>query len=128
MRVTTFIRHELGLELADLLEKVPTENEKEVYGEFVAIYVSDPDVLPADIRRIAKKAELINSVRSKARSYLRAQLQDSYGLSDEEFKEVMIMTTADIKANRIAYNKLTTMDEVIKIAANCAELLKKCGK
>lgn len=154
MKITAFIRHELDLELADLLEEVPTENDKEVCGEFVAIHVSDPDELPADIRRIAKKTELIKSIRDKVhspwaardviegkaaliedklvymepRSYLRTQLQSMLGLSDEEFKSVLYMATDDIRANNIAHNKKTTMEEVIKIAAQCAEALRRCGR
>jgi len=154
MKITVFIRHGLDLELADLLEKVPTENDKEVCGELIAVHVSDPDELPADIRRIAKKAEYINSIRSKVcspwaardviegkavivddklvylgpRSYLRTMLQSMLGLSDEEFKTVMYMATDDIRANNIAHNKKTTMEEVIKIAAQCAEALRRCGR
>jgi len=48
-------------------------------------------------------------------------------LSNEEFKEVMEATTQDIKFNKIRFNKLVKLDEVVQIAICCYKVLKICA-
>lgn len=50
------------------------------------------------------------------RKILEAKLRP---MSDREFEDVMDLTTADIKINRVNFGKQTSLSEAIEIVARC---------
>lgn len=47
------------------------------------------------------------------------------GTTDEEFKEVLIMATQDIRFNRVGFKKVTKAQEVIDICERSLKLLRR---
>lgn len=155
-KIQVFIRHEVVPELTEYLCKVDTYSELEVCGDFAILTVYDPETISADIRKVAREAERINSIYSKLgwpwmarevldgkavikdgylhylkpKSRIRKEVENSLGelVSDDEFSDILEAATKDIVVNRLAQGKPTTVDEVIKIAARCAKALKRCGR
>ena len=156
MKITVIVRHDLDPELSDYLEKLDTFSHIEVCGSHVSLSVDDPETISVDIRKIARKVNEINSIYSqlgypwavrevldgnawlvngslvykpgRRATRFREELESKVGmLSDAQYKEILEMATVDIVANRIDCGKLTTMEEIIKIAAQCARALNRCG-
>ena len=49
-------------------------------------------------------------------------------MTDEEFREVMEITTDDIRENRTKFGKETDLEEMLAIAKRSLKVLRKCGK
>ena len=49
-------------------------------------------------------------------------------MTDEEFREVMEITTDDIRENRVKFGKRTSLDEMLTIAKRSLKVLRKCDK
>lgn len=49
-------------------------------------------------------------------------------MTDEEFREVMEITTDDIRENRTKFGKETDLEEVLTIAKRSLKVLRKCNK
>lgn len=48
-------------------------------------------------------------------------------ITDAEFAIIMIITTDDIKFNRINFKKYTSLGYVIEIAVKATEIFKRCA-
>jgi hypothetical protein len=157
MKITLIIQHDLDPELSDYLEKLDTFSHLEVCGRTAFLSVDDPETINLDIRKIAKKVNEINAIYrqlgypwaarevldgnawlangnlvykpGRRGTHFRNELESKVGpLSDAQYKEILQMATVDIVANRIDFSKITTLADSIKIAAQCAEALRKCGR
>ena len=154
--VQVFIRHGLDPELVDMLEKIELNGFMEICGSQLIIEETDPEAIPEDIRKITKQVERIQKVYEQvgypwiAREVLegkaflldgkliyiknqkpsfREQIERCVGpVTDEVFKEILEDTTDDIKANNIGFRRNTFLEEVIKIAAQCAQVRQRCGR
>ena len=49
-------------------------------------------------------------------------------VSDQEFKEILCMTTDDIRENRIKFGKKTNLQQMLTIAKRSLRALRKCDK
>ena len=49
-------------------------------------------------------------------------------MTDEEFREVMEITTDDIRENRTKFGKETDLEEMLAIAKRSLKVLRKCDK
>ena len=49
-------------------------------------------------------------------------------MTDEEFREVMEITTDDIRKNRTKFGKETDLEEMLAIAKRSLKVLRKCNK
>jgi beta-phosphoglucomutase-like phosphatase (HAD superfamily) len=47
-------------------------------------------------------------------------------VTDQEFKEIMCMTTDDIRENRIKFGKRTSLQQVVTIAKRSLKVLRQC--
>jgi len=157
IKIKVFIQHNVDPELTDYLTKLDTFSDVEICGRYIVLSVYDPETIESDIRKIAREIDRINKVYEKvgypwiARDILdgRAWLVDGGimykpkyqprtlrqkieflvgPLTDQEYKEVLEATTDDIEINRIKFGLRTTIEDLIKIAAQCADVLKKCGE
>jgi hypothetical protein len=156
MKVQVFVRHELDPELVDYLEKLDTYSQLEICGDYAVLNVVDPETILADVRKITREAERINSIYEqlgwpwmarevldrkaviengalrylRTKSRMRKEVENRLGsiVSDSEFDDIMEAATRDIVVNRLAQGKPTTVGEVIKIAARCATALRRCGR
>lgn len=57
---------------------------------------------------------------------LRKILESDLGpMTNSEFKEVLDLTTTDIKTNRVDFDKRTSLADVVEIAGSCFKLLRR---
>jgi len=155
MKINTLVRHDVAPELREYLEKVNTHNCTEILGDHIMIVVDDIDYLVSDIRKIARESEKINRVYKEVgfpwlardildrktvvekgalcypnKTKLRREVENELGslISDSEYGEILEATAKDILVNRLAQNKPTSWNDIIKIAAQCAKALQRCGR
>ncbi|MCR4436190.1 MAG: hypothetical protein QHH06_10455 [Clostridiales bacterium] len=155
--VRVFIRHNVDPALLDILEKVETTAGLEICGPEVILYDVDMEKLMEDINKVGRQAEYINRIYEQAGypwiarevlegkaviindrlvylpgkgpKTLREKLELIVGpLTDTQFKQVMDITTEDIRFNLLSFGHKADIDTIVKIAAQCYEALKRCGE
>ena len=155
MKVRVMINHGVDPELVDLLEKVKTTAAIEVVGPELILHDVDMTELQQDIMKVCREAIKINRVMDQVgypwmardilegkaviiegimvykdpkNNPLRKKIEAVVGeLTDQQYDEVLEIAAQDIEFNRVAFNKETTLPDIIKIAAQCAIALKRCG-
>jgi len=139
LKIQIFMRHDLDPELVDLLEKIDTYGNMEICGPMVILEEYDPDAIPADIRKIAREIERIQSVYERvgwpwvAREVLEGNAVIIDGkLHYRRRRENILRKEVEEKAGRLTDKQFklaldAATQEVIKIAAQCAIALKRCG-
>lgn len=145
-----FLEHGLTQDLVDYLEKIPTTSNKELCGRYIVLEGIDMLDLDTDIKKLAAEVERIKRVTEKvdnpwiARDLLdkkamyvgdllvyvdkphgsiKEKLERHTGpLTDQQFKDLMYITTLDIKGCNMHDGKKTTLGDVIKIAVQCMKI------
>jgi hypothetical protein len=121
-----YLYHNLGQKRLE----VKTVNELYFVGGAVVFTVTDIDALPADVRKVARAITLEEErqVRELGRLFKTA-IEEKLGrqVNLDDYMKVIEETERDIRINRLAYGKATTMKDLINIAATMAEALARCG-